>query len=75
MVLSAALENSYPNNYAETPNCHQSLEMIALKKLQGIKPMGLSAPLYDSYTNNYYETPNHHKNLDMIALEKLQGIK
>ena len=29
--LIEPLENSYPNNCSETPNCHQNLEMIVLK--------------------------------------------
>ena len=52
MILSYSLANSYPNNFSETPNCHQKIEMIALKKFQGVKLMVLSGPLGDSYPNN-----------------------
>ena len=68
MGLSCPLAYSYPNKCSETPNCHQNLDIIALKKIQGINPIGLSSPLNDSYPPNYSETPNCHKNLDIIAL-------
>ena len=65
MVRIAPLFNSYPNNYYETPNCHQNIEIIALN-IQGMNSMGLSAPLYISYPNNYYETPNDTKTLRLF---------
>ena len=57
MGLSAPLAESRTNNYSETPNCNQNLDMIYLKKLEGMNSMGHSNPLANSKTNNYYETP------------------
>ena len=73
------MDNLYPLicdifNCSETQNCHQNLEMILLKKLKGINPMGLSFPLVDSYNNNRYETPDCHKNLDIIGLKNFKGL-
>ena len=69
MGLSAPLTDSYTNNYSETRNCHQNLEMVFLKNLQGINPMGISAPLANSYPNNCSETSNCHQNIEIVDLK------
>ena len=41
MVLDDPLADSYPNNYGETPNCHQNLDIIALKNYKELTPKTL----------------------------------
>ena len=72
MVISAFLENSYPNNCSETPNYLQNLEMVVLENFQRINPTGLSFPLVDSKTNNSSATPKCHQDIEIITLKSLK---
>ena len=74
MVLSDPLADLYTQNCSETPNCHQNLDIIAVKHLQGVNSMGLCACFSNSKTKNCSETPNFHQNLEMIALKPLTKL-
>ena len=48
MGLSAPLEDSKTNNYSQTPNCHQNLEMVTLDTVNQLMMIGATTQLAPS---------------------------